>query len=426
MSLQEYLNRRYFAASGLLVLISISLISFMNYSGMDDTTEYYMLYEGEVLTEHYPAFADILESDPGVKEYYWGDDNLPSAYKDLIVEQTLVPNRAMLFSVEHGHLYVMPYVGESRDMPFYIIHWFPYDEFAVSNERLKLMISGFAILLLVFVMAFVSRSNRNVSHQLQEFDLWLKALGKRPLSELQSYPMSSNIRFSELIASGETVFVSLEKQHELQQKQAQMVQREKEFLASLSHELRTPIAVIAAAISLMKKRDKLSDKDKSVLEKLAKANGNMKLLTTTILQVWRKQESPTSNERIELAELMAVAIDDCKSYSRGELEFKVEINERLTISTDPTLVRIVFDNLLRNACQYADEDRVDIVLSGTKLKIENGHANNDRDEVDGLPYGYGFGLYLVETICRRHEWPITVSDQAAKFTVEISFGPGAN
>jgi len=60
-SLQHFLNRRYL---GVLLLLSIGffvLIFVMHVSGMDKTSEYYMSYEAEVLSDYYRPEDNIIE-----------------------------------------------------------------------------------------------------------------------------------------------------------------------------------------------------------------------------------------------------------------------------------------------------------------------------------------------------------------------------
>ena len=76
-SLHRYLNKRYLAILVLLIILFSALILFMRSSAMDDTTDYYMHYDAQVLSEYYQKTDDIAEFDQGRKEYHWGIKNLP-------------------------------------------------------------------------------------------------------------------------------------------------------------------------------------------------------------------------------------------------------------------------------------------------------------------------------------------------------------
>jgi K+-sensing histidine kinase KdpD len=57
-------------------------------------------------------------------------------------------------------------------------------------------------------------------------------------------------------------------QYELQHSQQTLLTREKHFLTSLSHELRTPIAIISAVLTMLNSSENINAKDKSKLIKL--------------------------------------------------------------------------------------------------------------------------------------------------------------
>ena len=73
-SLQSFLNQRYISICIAIFMPFLLLIGYMNYWGMDDTSDYYMKYEAQVLSEHYSPYSEIIEFDEGFKEYYWGMD----------------------------------------------------------------------------------------------------------------------------------------------------------------------------------------------------------------------------------------------------------------------------------------------------------------------------------------------------------------
>jgi len=424
LSLHQFLNRRYLIMMALLTGIFTFLVSFMNWSGMDDTTGYYMLYEAEVLSEFYQVGEKIDEFDPGIKEYYWGRDNLPGHLQKLIAENELKSNYATLFTLDNEFVYILPFELPGKSVTFYVVHIFEYDIYAINNKNLRLNFSALAIITFLIILIIIFRLNQKVIKQLQHFDGWLKGLVAAKPADLEKHSLPDSVQFDELVTSGTNLQVSLLKQRELQLIEQKLLQREKEFLASLSHELRTPISVIAAAIALLNKRDTLSSKDKKVVEKLARANGNMKLLTNTILQVWRKQPSEETPEPLVLAHISKQAIQDCLSFCRSELEFNLDVTSESAKELDVTLVQIVINNLLKNACQYAEKE-ISVQVGQDYFVITNtfdSHQEAHKQQVsDSQLYGFGFGLYLVETICQQQSWLLDISNEAPVFRVEVRF-----
>ena len=75
---------------------------------MDDTTEYYMFYEGEVLSEFYQPTDTIAEFDQDHKEYYWGDKVLAKRYKTLLKKSPLSNNELGLYHLDEQTIYSLP------------------------------------------------------------------------------------------------------------------------------------------------------------------------------------------------------------------------------------------------------------------------------------------------------------------------------
>ena len=416
-SLTYYLNRRYLLIIGLVVAAFTALISFMNWSGMDDTTEHYMFYEAEVLTEHYQPGQNVAEFDAGRKEYYWGQENLPKRYAKLVEGGQLELDEASLFFEGSQYIYILPFSLPDENSIFYVIHIFAHDEYAKSNQSIRLSLSFLSFLLFVLLIFFITRVNRRVAEQINVFEDWMANISKQSATEYPDAKIPDKVCFSELLGAAERLQNSLQTQYELGQVEKDRVKREKDFLSSLSHELRTPISVIAAAISVHKKRNELSDKDNKVLDKLARANGNMKLMTSTLLQVWRKQKSANKPISLSLAQRVTKSIESSYAYCSSNIRINLEISSRESVVADESLVEIALVNLLRNACQYTSDANIDVSVSKTKIRIKNAY-DSDHQYADSN-YGFGFGLYLVETICQQQGWPFHVRNENSCFIVEI-------
>jgi len=420
-SLDQYLNRRYLAIIILLVSVFTFLISYMHWSGMDDTTEYYMLYEAEVLTQHYQANEKILEFDAGYKEYYWGTASLPQAYRQLLKSRPGKPNRANLYLVDEQSVYILPYDLHAGELVFYVVHLFDADSYAINNQAFQNLVITISLAGLVLVILLILFWNRNITRQISAFDAWVKKITRLSGDDMPRQGLPEQVAFKELVDTAASLNSSLKKQHQLQEKERQLVKREKEFLSSLSHELRTPIAVISAAIALLGRRGELSPKDSKIVQKLSKANTNMKLLTNTLLQVWRKQESKQSEQEVCLAELVELALEDSRVYCEQSVNFGLEVESREKITLDITLAQIVINNLLRNACQYSSESDISVVVDGQLVTIANSYDHQVLDSQLSEQYGFGFGLYLVETICQQQGWHFSLDAKNNSFSVRVGF-----
>ncbi len=419
-SLHRYLTTRYIAVLILLTLVFSFLISFMNLSGMDDTTEYYMAYEAEVLSEYYQPTDKIIEFDLGKKEYYWGDENLPERYKNLIKQSVLEDHKANLYQSEDQFIYIFPY-EHKEGLIFYVIHIFTPDTYTQGDQVLTDILTLISLMIVSCVIFYILKINRTVIQQIGDFHHWVKKVTEAEIGSIPQDKIPDDIYFDELLNTAETLAASLQLQHELRMKSQEMLQREKDFLSTLSHELRTPIAIISAATSLLKKRNQLTEKDISIVEKLIKANRNMQQLAETLLQLWRKQKGKQAKQQISLRPLIQEAIDNCAVYFAKELNISIDENQAVEVVEKIELVKIVVNNLLRNACQYSEGGNINLTLNGKSLCITNGYRKSDFENKSQLQFGFGVGLYLVEIICEQQNWQYVVKNNKDTFSVTVTF-----
>jgi signal transduction histidine kinase len=439
---------------GLLIVVLVFFAYFMNLSGMDETTEYYMLYEAEVLTEYYQDGDIIVEFDQGRKEYYW-QDQLPPFYQKLIAAQPAKRDKANLYQLKDQYIYILPFVFNHEQKPlqqslsqhkqtqqtiFYVIHLFNKQESEIQKQNVQRFFVLFLFIILLLCLLFIWLTNGKVIKQIQDFHHWVKALAKLPAEQPITTELPAQLTFVELIETADTLLTSLQTQFSLRQQQQVRVEREKAFLASLSHELRIPIAIIAAAVSLLKKRAQLNEQDRAVIEKLAKANVNMQQLTQTLLQLWRRQKKEKSQQKFSLLALVQqeiehseqtisrpVKIHICSTCAIQSNEGNTEENNDIEIFTDKTLVQIIVSNLLRNACLYSGDEHVKVCITVNKLKVSNSYQlnqpliNDSTSQVYEQAYGFGFGLYIVEEICQQQNWQCKVQSNNENFTVEVIF-----
>jgi len=414
LSLQQFLARRYIGIFSAIFFIFSVVVSFINLNTMDDTTEYYMLYEAQVLSEYYKKEDIILEFDSGIKEYFWGFEQLPNQYKQFLKSSSLTNNSVSLFESDIAYIYILPYKLTNQLDSFYVIHIFDKDSQRNSEYELRVQLSILFFIALFFVMFYIHRTNRQVLTQVNSLDNWLKTLN---IENIHSSPLPKNLTFEELTDTATVVSNSYIELRELNLQKEALLITEQEFLSTLSHELRTPIAIITAACALLDKRNELTKKDKNVLTKLNNANNNMTLLTDTLLQLWRKQPVSDAVTKVSLEEILLHVIE--------QSDLDIVMFEITNINNKPfdsqiTLISIVISNLLRNAYQYIANGKVEITIDKDIWVISN-HFDSTQQVKNNEKFGFGIGLYLVEKICIQNKWLIQTDTKDSIFSVKIQF-----
>ena len=194
------------------------------------------------------------------------------------------------------------------------------------------------------------------------------------------------------------------------------------FSYTISHDLRAPIRVIEGFGRILKEdyANALDRVGRDHLDRVMAAAARMNHMIDALLSLSRLSTQPLAQQPVNLSQLAAFVIDDLR---RGapEREAEVVIAAGLLTDGDPTLLRMVLDNLLGNAWKYsAKVARARIVFERVQqggravYQVRDNGAGFDMRFADRLfgvfqrlhsssdfP-GHGVGLASVRRIVRRH------------------------
>jgi len=194
------------------------------------------------------------------------------------------------------------------------------------------------------------------------------------------------------------------------------------FGSTLSHDLRAPIRVVEGFTRIVKEDygHQLDRVGNDHLERVLGAASRMNLMIDALLTMARLSAQPLARQPVDLSQLAFYVIDDLRrgGAHRG---VEVEIEPGLTASGDPTLLRLVLENLLGNAWKYTQRtDGARIAMRTATHEGERAIAVSDNgagfdmrsaDRLFGLFQrlhsandfpGHGVGLASVRRIVRRH------------------------
>ncbi|WP_284242821.1 sensor histidine kinase [Thalassotalea insulae] len=437
-TLHRYLNQRYFMILFGLVILFVLLVLFSRYQAMDDTTNYYMHYEAEVLSDHYQLSEPIVEYDLGVKEYYWGIENLPQHYRDLLeIDQgkSLALNETYGLQYQGKFVYLLPYYHQAKGKVFFVVHIFDMENDALFYQNWHQLFILSVFILFVGVVCYSVHINKNITKQMQVFHHWITEVATSKLSDIKPQAVPERLTFEELTASAKNLQNSLLAQRQLQFEQQKLIDREKQFLSSLSHELSTPIAIMSAGLTVLTGSKDINAKDSKTLNKLKKAIQQMKQLRQVLLLLWRAEQANKQDEPLQkiekrlffLDELIEHLIVRCQSqFQQQELAFIVDKKHQVKLFAPYELLDMMLDNLLRNACQYSSNNRVIITLNTQSLVVENEldvtrEYHLSQEPTEAANYGYGVGLVLVEKIAQYLGCQVKLTTSAHLFKAEVFF-----
>ncbi|RQU48909.1 ATP-binding protein [Burkholderia cenocepacia] len=136
------------------------------------------------------------------------------------------------------------------------------------------------------------------------------------------------------------------------------------FLATVSHEIRTPIHAITAAVELLK-RTALPQQERRLVDVASNAAESLFKLLSDVLDYTRLQARGVLLERVPAcAEQVAREAIDMVSTSANEkqLDLRLHVPEKKlpTVVFDPTRVRQILLNLLSNAIKFTGRGAVEL------------------------------------------------------------------
>ena len=194
------------------------------------------------------------------------------------------------------------------------------------------------------------------------------------------------------------------------------------FGYTVSHDLRAPIRVVEGFTRILKEDygRQLDRVGNDHLDRVLGAAARMNHMIDALLTLAKLSQQPLARQPVNLSQLAAYVVDDLKRAAPERLA-EIEIEPGLQTRGDPTLLRLVLENLLGNAWKYsARTKKAHIVLSaevheGRRAYVvrDNGAGFDMRsaDRLFGLFQrlhsandfpGNGVGLASVKRIVRRH------------------------
>lgn len=202
--------------------------------------------------------------------------------------------------------------------------------------------------------------------------------------------------------------------------------RKDEFLATLAHELRNPLAPVRTSLELMKQ----SNDDVQVLplarEAIERQVNQLVRLVDDLLDVSRitRDRLELRREKVELRSILEQALETCRPLAMQEAQtIQLELSEHpVQLNADGVRLTQVFGNLLNNACKYtphggtirlsarryADEVVVEVEDDGIGIPAEEIEGVFDMFAQVGMAVdrsrgGLGIGLTLVKRLVEMHE-----------------------
>jgi len=300
----------------------------------------------------------------------------------------------------------------------------------IFAQSLQWRISSFSVFLLFLIFAY---SLLKAAHEEEKRREEAERLAQKERELAEKYQVLA-IR---LIAIEKSLKEVAERERTLRKEAEKLSQAKTEFIAIVSHQLRTPLTIISGYLSMILDGDygEIPQKIKEIIKKVLQSTQRLIRLVNSILDISKIEagEMEISLKRVDLREIAREVIEELKIKAKEKnlnLELK-EPKEKIENLVDREKIREVLFNLVDNAIKYTQEGGITLIL---KREIEKkvdqiwikdtgeGLTEKEREKVfekfsrggAGLRFwveGAGLGLFISKSFVELHGGKIWVESE---------------
>ncbi|MEE6182413.1 HAMP domain-containing sensor histidine kinase [Bacillus pretiosus] len=256
----------------------------------------------------------------------------------------------------------------------------------------------------------------------------------RPLKELSNVAEDiSNLKFErakvktndEIGDLANSINIMSEKLNEAHEDLTDRNEHLKRFMGDVTHELKTPIALVKAYSMGIK--DGLDDG--TYIDTIIKQTDHISNLIEELLRFSKLERDVLEKEEFDIKSLVQSILDKHKIELESK-EINLQVNYNVSdavVNADVNKMKMVFQNLISNAIKYTANQNIKITLEDRNeniyFQIQNGMNAEQMKDIDKIwePFyvlessrskdhsGTGLGLAIVQSILERHGFDYGVS-----------------
>ena len=217
----------------------------------------------------------------------------------------------------------------------------------------------------------------------------------------------------------------------------------RDFIANVSHELKTPLTVLAGFIETLADVDMDERQRQRCFALMGEQSNSMQRLVEDLLTLsaLESEQSPMNESEFAVVPLLLAVSADAKALSGGRHEVTLTIRDAANVLGSREELTSAFGNLVSNAVRYTPqggrialewrvtEDGGEFTVADTGIGISPAHiprlterfyrVDRSRSRATG---GTGLGLAIVKHVLIRHQGELVIDsavDQGSRFTVRL-------
>ena len=215
-----------------------------------------------------------------------------------------------------------------------------------------------------------------------------------------------------------------------------------DFIANVSHEIKTPLSVIQSYATALKSEDLSLEQRREYADTIVSASENLTELVTNILRLSKleNQEITYASESYDLCrQLTECALSFEDAWEKKGLSFEADIEDRALIHADEGMMEIAWHNLFSNAIKFtppggkifltqiseADSVTVSVADTGVGMSAETMKHIFEKfyqGDVSHSHEGNGLGLALASRVIELAGGSLSVKSEPGEgstFTVTL-------
>ena len=319
---------------------------------------------------------------------------------------------------------------KSLNNAYHMIVHFPVSPENEASDSIALFLpfAIFAIVIIAFTISsfysiLISRPLIKINKVAKkmanlDFDNIIEVNGEDEIGELSNSLNLMNKNLKESFEELERMNSKLTEEIEIERK---LEKERREFVATISHELKSPITIISGQLEgMLYNIGKYKDRDKYLKESY-EVTQKMSELVQEILHLSEREngEFKYNFSNVNLSNVIKSILRELRYFiDEKKLNLITKIDEDIFIIADEKLIKKVIMNIIKNAIIYSPTNEcIKINLSKEELSVENTGVSIPKNQINEIcnafyrvdksrnrkTGGTGLGLYIVKTILDKHE-----------------------